>query len=360
MSPRRFVSCSLRYDFPGGYFRFGLGRENLSEALLWCTLIYCFKGWLNMEIRTFTQADATPVFDLMLKYAKVYPGAVVVPGEYYLSPAFHGGQDVFCAYDGQQLLAYAPVYVQIVDGPIELPHIAWTEIKADPGIPDAGSIKDSLYERIVARAQTITSSYPGRPLCLAFQYLPAETAAIEYVQSQGFAFTESVYTMHRDLSIPLPDLAAPQGIQIRRWKMPTEDEQRLYIAARNECFPEAPITLDEWQFLQHAPGWSEGSSIAAFAGNDLTGCITVYWSDEENAQCGVQAGHTEYIFVLSPWRGNGIAGALICEGMRYLKEHGKVQARLEVRAVNGSALGLYRRLGYEVAGESRFYMKTIE
>ncbi len=68
----------------------------------------------------------------------------------------------------------------------------------------------------------------------------------------------------------------------------------------------------------------------------------------------------EYIFVRSDWRGNGIAGALICEGMRYLKEHGKVQARLEVRAVNESALGLYRRLGYEVAGESRFYMKPIE
>lgn len=313
-----------------------------------------------MEIRTFTQADAASVFDLMLKYEKVCPGAVVVPGEYYLSPAFHGGQDVFCAYDGQRLMAYAPVYVQIVDGPIELPHIAWTEIKADPSIPDAASIKDALYDRIVARAQAITRNYPGRPLCLAFQYLPTETASIEYVQSQGFAFTESVYTMHRDLGAPIPDLAAPQGVQIRRWKMPTEDEQRLYIAAHNECFPEAPITLEEWRFLQSAPGWAEGSNIAAFAGNDLAGCLTVYWSDEENVQSGIQAGHTEYIFVRSAWRGQGIAGALICEGMRYLKEHEKVQARLEVRAMNENALGLYRRLGYEAAGQSRFYKKTIE
>lgn len=292
-------------------------------------------------------------------YAQVYPGAVVLPGQFYLSPAFHGGQDVFCAFDGGQLLAYAPVYVQIVDGPSDLPHVAWTEIKAKPDILEVAPIKDALLDCIVNRARQIAAEPSGRALSMIFQYMPVETPSVAYVQSRGFVYTESVYRMRRDLDQPIPELPTPQGIDIRRWKITSEEDLRLYVAAHNECFPESPVTSDEWRYLLNSPAWSEASSIGAFEGTTLAGCLTAYWNDEEKAQDVEQAGHTEYIFVRSPWRGLGIAGAMICEGMRYLKEHDKTQACLDVRAFNTSALSLYHRLGYEVVGESRFYAKTI-
>lgn len=312
-----------------------------------------------MEIKTLSATDVRHVFHLQIKYEQVYPGAAVLPGEFYLSPAFHGGQDVYCAYENDRLVAYAPVYVQIVEGPGALPHIAWCEIKADPEIVEIIPIKDALLDCVVKRARQLTASTPDRPVQMIFQYMANETPSVAYVQSRGFAYTESVYSMCRDLYQLIPTAPALDGVDLRRWKMATLEEQRAYVAARNECFPEAPITLEAWQYLLGSPGWAEASTIAAFDGETLAGCLTAYWDDNENGQSGVQAGHTEYIFVRPAWRGRGIAGALICEGMRYLKEHGKQQARLEVRAMNENALGLYQRLGYQVVGESQFYAKQI-
>jgi ribosomal protein S18 acetylase RimI-like enzyme len=313
-----------------------------------------------MQIKSITPADVAAVFELQLKYARCYPGATVLPGELYLSPAFHAGEDVFCAFEDGQLLAYAPVYVQIVDGPSELPHIVWTEIKADPDIANAAPIKDALYPCVLSRAKAITQALPDRALRFTFQYALGETTAVEYVQSRGFDYAESVYSMHRDLSLPISRMTVPEGIRVQHWKMPSEEERRMYVTSRNECFPESPVTLAEWQYLLDSPDWADSTTIAAFDGEELAGCVTVYWVEEENAQSNVQAGHTEYIFVRPQWRGRGLAGAMICEGMIYLKDHGKAQARLEVRAVNETALRLYQKLGFQVISESRFYTKMIE
>lgn len=73
------------------------------------------------------------------------------------------------------------------------------------------------------------------------------------------------------------------------------------------------------------------------------GNVTVYWSPGANQHSGVQAGHAENIFVRSAWRGQGIAPAMIVEGMQYLREHGITEERLEVRALNENALGLYQK-----------------
>ena len=54
-----------------------------------------------------------------------------------------------------------------------------------------------------------------------------------------------------------------------------------------------------------------------------------------------------------------IAYAMVADGLCYLKEHGLEEARLAVRALNENALGLYRRLGFCVTGESRFYAKDL-
>lgn len=309
-----------------------------------------------MIIHPFTSTDLPHVEALQQKYAQAYPGASVHPGGLYFSPAFHGGQDVFCAYEGDRLLAYAPLYLQIVEqGPAKLPHIAWVEIKADPDLPDPRPVKDALYACLRSRMLELTESHKDRPLRMCFEYMPGETEAVAYVQSKGFAYTESVFGMCRDLTAPILDVNPPEGIYLRQWKMESETEQVAYVTAKNECFPEAPVALSEWQYFLSSPMWAVGTSIAAFDGSELVGNVSVYWSDDEIAQSGVKAGYTEYIFVRPAWRGRGIAQAMITEGMRYLKSHGIEQARLEVRAFNEGALGVYKKLGYQVARETRFY-----
>lgn len=310
-------------------------------------------------IRAIQPGDTGAVFALQAAYAREFPGAVVLPGEYYLSPAFQEGANVFCALSGERLLAYAPLYLQPDEGgQVGQPQVAWIEIKADPSLTEAEAVKDALGEQIAARLKAVA----GGPVRLTCEYRLNEQPAVRYVLSRGFARTESVYHMRRDLAAPLTDVPSPVGIEIRRWKMETVEEQRAYVAARSACFSEVPIALEAWQYYMSSPMWAAGTAVAAFDGGTLVGAVNVYWSEEENASLPPEQslGYTEDVFVLPGWRGRGIAGAMIVEGMRYLKEHGISTACLAVRAVNVNALSLYRSLGYSLEAESRFYARIVD
>lgn len=320
----------------------------------------------SITIRPFTPSDIPQIFALQQAYSSIYQGIPVFPGEMYLSPAYHGGQDVFCAFLDDRLVGYAPVYAQLIEnGPADLPNVIWTEIRVFPDLPEIEAVKDELLARVIALAQTILhqattqQGLPERKGRLMFEYRLNENEPAAYVLSRGFECSESVFSMRRDLTQPMPTIRTPDGIRIQRWRMESQPEQEQYVAARNECFPEAPVKLENWQYFLSSPMWAVGTSIAAFAGDELAGNVAVYWNPDANLQSGVQSGQTENIFVRSTWRGQGIAPAMIVEGMQYLREHGMTEARLEVRALNENALGLYQRLGYEVVQQSRFYAKEL-
>jgi ribosomal protein S18 acetylase RimI-like enzyme len=300
------------------------------------------------------------VIGLQLAYSAVYPDAPVIPAEQYLSPAFEGGRNVICAIDGDgDLLGYAPLYPVLMREPSDLPHTLWVEVKTNPGFGAPEEIKDQLLEQLLFRAREVTADFPGHPVHLTFQYFPSETASIQYVLSKGCRYTDSVFTMRRDLSLEIPSPSAVDGIVIRPWRMESEAEQQLYVQARNECFPEAPIALGEWQYFMHSPYWSVGTTLAAFQGDELAGNVAVFWDEAENQRTGRKLGFTEYIFVRSEWRGRNIARCLINAGLSHLKQKGLREAHLEVRAKNANALRLYVDLGYEVTRESRFYVLEL-
>lgn len=298
--------------------------------------------------------------ELQAAYSAIYPDAQVVAGEVYLFPAFENGQNIFCAIDERgELLGYAPLYPVLVRDASNLPHTLWTEIKVHPKVDAPTEIKDCLLEHIVRRARELTSDLPGHPINLTFQYFPSETASIEYVASKGCKHTESVFTMRRDLSQEIPAAVPVEEIALRPWKMESEAEQQMYVAVRNQCFPEAPVELGEWQYFMMSPMWSVGTTYAAFHEQQLVANTAVFWNEAENEQTGKKIGYTEYIFVHPDWRGKNIARQLITLGLRHLKEHGLEEARLEVKALNQNALRLYQGLGFEVMRESRFYVLSL-
>lgn len=314
----------------------------------------------NITIRPITSLDTAAVLELQWAYRDVYPDAPAIIGEHYLSPAFKGGQNVFCAFDESgKLVGYAPLYPALMQDASSLPHTLWAEIKTDPACGAPNEIKDQLFERLLLRAREVTRELPGHPVHLTFQYFTSESASIDYVTSKGCRYTESVFTMRRDLSKEIPS-AQPSGeIRICSWRMESEAEQQQYIRARNECFPEAPAELEEWQYFMQSPYWSVGTTFAAFDGDELVGNVAVFWNEAENQNTGNNFGFTENIFVRPPWRGKNIARRLINAGLAYLKEHGLDEAHLEVHAKNESALHLYVDLGYEVLRESRFYVLEL-
>ena len=85
--------------------------------------------------------------------------------------------------------------------------------------------------------------------------------------------------MERSLKKPIPKIAPPAGIRIQPWKMESTPEQATYVQARNESFPDAPIRLDEWIYFMQSTQWALGTNIAAFDGEQLAGCMTVFWNE---------------------------------------------------------------------------------
>lgn len=315
----------------------------------------------KFTIQTLTSVDIPSVVDLQKAYSKVYTDARVIPGELYLSPGSGNGENVFCTFDENgKLLGYAPLYPVLMRDQSNLPHTFWTEIKVHPAEERGIEIKDQLFERLLLRTRELARDFPGHPSHLTFQYFPSETGSIDYVTSKGCQYTESVFTMRRDLSLEIQSLPPIQeDIVIRPWRMESEAEQQAYVAARNECFSEAPIELEEWQYLMKSPQWSVGTSFAAFQEDKLIGNVAVFWDEAENEKSERKIGFTEYIFVLPAWRGKNIARQLITAGLQHLKQHGLDDAHLEVRAQNQNALRLYFSLGFEVLNESRFYVLSL-
>ena len=249
-----------------------------------------------------------------------------------------------------------PHFFPILTQEPQIHHTVWAEVRINPELASRQDIRDALFELVVARTRNIIQAFPERQTHLTFQYHPSEIASIDYVLSQGGVYAEGVFRLMRDLSCELPVMPSPQGIDIRLWRMESESEQRAYIQARNEAFPEAPLTLADWQDFLHSPVGQTGTTIAAFDGNEIVGSVTVYWDEMISQQLGTRAGFTEYIFVREKWRKRGIAAFLISQGLSYLKEHDRQAAYLEVKALNQQALSLYDRLGYKLVDETHLYI----
>jgi ribosomal protein S18 acetylase RimI-like enzyme len=310
----------------------------------------------SFMIHRFTADDIPQVMALQRAYQGIYPNTAVIPGEVYLSPGFEGGKNIFCALDENGgLQGYAPLFPNLTED-TQIPHTIWAEVKVRPDLAHPRELKDLLFEQVLNRSREITQAIPGHPTHLTFQYHPSETSSIDYVTFRGCNYTESVFRLMCDLSQDLPAVPAPGQIEVRPWRMESEAEQQAYVRARNETFPEAPVTLADWQSFLSSPAWQVGTTMTAFDRREIVGSVAVYWDEEISGQIGSKAGFTEYIFVRAKWRRRGIAAFMIFLGLMYLKEHGREAAYLEVKASNQHALDLYYRLGYKLIDETRLYV----
>src|SRR5271157_4798651 len=106
--------------------------------------------------------------DLQLAYQKVYPKAVVIPGEVYISPFLNGGKNMICAFDDTgRMKGYTGVNIYLADKP-DMPHTLWSIIKVDPAIPDKLALQEVLFKKSLEKVHEIIAPHHGHAAQLKF------------------------------------------------------------------------------------------------------------------------------------------------------------------------------------------------
>lgn len=181
------------------------------------------------------------------------------------------------------------------------------------------------------------------------------------LESEGYQIVRYGLEMGRPNLDNIPDYPLPEGIVIRPG---TLDEWRQIWEAAREAFrdhwgasewPESGLIEAQESPTFYPPLWR-----VAWAGDEVAGGVLNFIDRPENNLHGRERGYTETIFVRRPWRGQGLAKALIAHSFVALKEAGMTEAALGLDADNLSgALHLYRKMGFQEVKRFMTYRKAI-
>ncbi|MHB8192627.1 MAG: GNAT family N-acetyltransferase [Bellilinea sp.] len=181
---------------------------------------------------------------------------------------------------------------------------------------------------------------------------------IQFMQAHGYQIERYFFSMSRPIDLPLGEHPLPPGVEIR----PVEPSQyRAIWNADQEAF------RDHWGYTEPAEdmfvAWQNDRLFqprhykVAWEGGQVCGMVLNFLDPQENETYRRKRGYTEGISVRRPWRGKGLAKALIAESIRMFREIGMEETYLGVDADNTSgALLLYRSMGYTVEEDQTSYM----
>jgi mycothiol synthase len=229
---------------------------------------------------------------------------------------------------------------------------AFLVFEAHPGHRPYGVeeiLLDWLEARGTARLRELAATRPGRRAVLRTGVEDTLTARVARVQAHGFQIVRYFYRMRRDLSQPMPDRPAPEGVRLCSWR---PDLDRAAWQVFNESFSDhwghefAPYA-DWQQFFVGQSTFSPGLTRLAVAGDDVVGISINRLSPEDNARSGRDEATIGQLGVRRAWRKRGVASALLVDSMRAFQAAGLRYATLGVDSENTTnALQLYEGLGF--------------
>jgi mycothiol synthase len=175
-----------------------------------------------------------------------------------------------------------------------------------------------------------------------------QPGAIALLDTEGYHRVRYGFMMVRPLSEPIPDAPLPSGFEVR--PVVEADHRRIWDAdteAFKDHWEAAVRTEEDFVAMFSVPGIDTSLWQVAWAGDEVAGSVMNYVFPEENERLGVRRGWLEHISVRRPYRKRGLAGALIADSLRALRDHGLDEAALGVDAENPTgALRLYESFGF--------------
>jgi ribosomal protein S18 acetylase RimI-like enzyme len=228
-----------------------------------------------------------------------------------------------------------------------------------PEAPD-GSFA-SLLDWSLARHLEVAAmqGHIERPRTASIWTLLEPPGARASLEARGFAPVRSSFEMVRPTLDEIPDRPLPAGLEVRpadvaQLRQIWEAEVEAFAGhwgAQTDARAEA-----RWQAFLDDPLQDLALWQVAWDGDEIAGMVRPFISPEENSRFGVKRGWCENISTRAPWRGRGVASALIPRALLALRARGMTEAALGVDAQNETgALRLYRGMGFvEVSRETEW------
>lgn len=276
-----------------------------------------------------------------------YPTVASLAIEWAVRPGFDPARDVVVLEDDGRIVAGGTMDWRERAGKIIHSNTVWVL----PGWRRRG-IGRLILGWLEARARASLADGSGGPRelphVLNVGIETSNEASAAFVAGAGYAPVRYGFQMRRPLDLPIPDVALPEGLEVR----PVLPEHHRAIweadveAFRDHFEPRAPTEADFEHFTSD-PDCDTSLWQVAWDGERIAGSVINGIYPHENKMLGVQLGWLDHVSVRRPWRGRGLAKALIARSLVVHRDRGMAVAVLGVDAENPTgALQLYEGFGF--------------
>lgn len=201
-----------------------------------------------------------------------------------------------------------------------------------------------------------------RPRVAGAWVADTDAGAHALLKANGYQAVRWFFHMKRNLADPIEVPPLPDGIEVR--PVTLDDFRRIFVADQEAFIDHWGGTDDSDAAFQRwvdEPDLDPSLHVVAFDGDEIAGAVinTIY--PEANAKQGVLHGWLDSVFTRRPWRGRGLARALVGRSLVLLRDRGMTEGILGVDADNETgALGVYTDNGFYVTERFTAYRRPFE
>jgi mycothiol synthase len=200
-----------------------------------------------------------------------------------------------------------------------------------------------------------------RPWWLTSGVHDTDLGGVAMLGAAGYEPFRRFHSMIRPNLAEIPELALPDGIEVRPIP-PDRDAMRRVFLADGEAFRDHFGWVDDSEdaFLAFAedPDTDPALWLVAFEGNEIVAGVLngIHTQDD-----GGRQGWLDSVFTRRAWRRRGIARALIARSLALMRDQGLDAAYLGVDSQNpNEALTLYESSGFRAVSSASAYRRALE
>jgi mycothiol synthase len=194
------------------------------------------------------------------------------------------------------------------------------------------------------------------------QFLPVR----KLWQEMGMREVRQFWTMTRPLNEPIDEPEAIEGVTIRPYKQPQDNEEarRAFDASFSDHWDFHPTPPEDWEhFLSQPQARSDLSLLAEIDDKPGTfaGFCMIEIFESNNKLRGVHEGWIELLGTVRGWRRKGLGRSLLLHGLHSLRSAGMDTALLGVDSESPTGANkLYESVGFRIRNRDFSYACDLE